>query len=461
MNVVVLAAGKGRRMHSELPKVLHPIGGEPMLGHVLGAAVAAGAKRLVVVVGHGAEAVEAYVRGLTWLPTDAVRFALQDPPLGTGHAVQAATSSLSDDFDLTLVLYGDVPLIEPATLRDLAEAARAADKMAVLTTQLGNPTGYGRIIRGEQGHVLRSVEEKDATPEQRAIQEVNTGILIAPTKDLQGWVAKLENHNAQSEFYLTDVIAMASQEGRRVLGVNAASAESTEGVNTLAQRAEMERRYQRRRANELMEAGTTIADPSRFDVRGQLQCGPGVSIDVGCIFEGHVELAEGVEIGPHCVLRNVVVGAGSRIEAFSHLDGAVLGRQAVVGPYARLRPGTELAEGCHIGNFTEVKNSQIGPYSKANHLSYVGDSTVGARVNIGAGTITCNYDGAEKHRTIIEDDVFIGSDTQLVAPVIVHEGATLGAGTTLTTDAPAHQLTVSRARQASIPNWKRPKKKSH
>ena len=462
MNVVILAAGQGKRMHSSLPKVLHPIGGRPMLEHVCRTAVDAGAERLTVVVGHGAEDVRAAVAGFN-LPLQANQlcFALQDPPQGTGHAVAAAWPSLDPSLSLTLVLYGDVPLMRADVLKALVAAAEAQDQIAVLTAVVDDPTGYGRILRDSQGQVSGSVEERDATPTQRQLREINTGVLVAPTADLGRWVRGLQNNNAQAEYYLTDVIGMAVAEGRQVVGLPCKDPDAFLGVNNLVQRADLERRHQRRLAHDWLLAGIDIADPSRFDVRGSLHCEPGVRIDIGCVFEGSVVLRAGAQIGAYVVLRDVEVGPGARVEAFSHLDGAALGREAVVGPFARLRPGTRLAEGCHIGNFTEVKNSQIGPYSKANHLSYVGDSTVGARVNIGAGTITCNYDGAEKHRTIIEDDVFIGSDTQLVAPVVVHEGATLAAGTTLTSDAPAHQLTLSRARQASIPKWKRPQKKSH
>jgi bifunctional UDP-N-acetylglucosamine pyrophosphorylase/glucosamine-1-phosphate N-acetyltransferase len=448
MNVVILAAGQGKRMRSDLPKVLHPIAGRPMLGHVIATARALGAARPVVVYGHGGDQVRAAFAG------EALDWALQSPQLGTGHAVQQAVSFLSDAVP-TLVLYGDVPLTRPATLERLVAAAGTG--MGVLTVDLPDPTGYGRIVR-TGGKVARIVEHKDATPEERAIREVNTGILVAPTAALKRWLGALGNDNAQGEYYLTDVIAMAVREGVTVTAAQPDAVWETLGVNSKAQLAELERIHQRNVADALLDAGVMLADPARLDVRGALDCGRDVSIDVNCVFEGAVTLADGVSIGPNCVLRNVRVGPGTRIEAFSHLDDAVVGAACRIGPYARLRPATTLADDVHIGNFVEVKASDVGVGSKANHLAYVGDSTVGSNVNIGAGTITCNYDGANKHRTVIEDDAFIGSDSQLVAPVRVGKGATLGAGTTLTKDAPAGKLTVSRAKQVSIDGWQRPVK---
>lgn len=448
MNVVILAAGQGKRMRSDLPKVLHPIAGRPMLGHVIGTARALGAARPVVVFGHGGDQVRAAFDG------EPLDWALQSPQLGTGHAVRQAVSFLADDVP-TLVLYGDVPLTRAATLERLVAAAGAG--MGVLTVELPDPTGYGRIVR-TAGKVTRIVEQKDATPEERAIREVNTGILVAPTVALKRWLDALGNDNAQGEYYLTDVIAMAVRDGVPVETAQPDAAWETLGVNSKAQLAELERIHQRNVAEALLEAGVMLADPARIDVRGTLDCGRDVSIDVNCVFEGAVALADGVSIGPNCVLRNVRVGPGTRIEAFSHLDEAVVGAACRIGPYARLRPATTLADDVHIGNFVEVKASDVGVGSKANHLAYVGDTTVGSNVNIGAGTITCNYDGANKHRTVIEDDAFIGSDTQLVAPVRVGKGATLGAGTTLTKDAPAGKLTVSRAKQVSIDGWQRPVK---
>lgn len=451
LNIVILAAGMGKRMRSNIPKVLHTLAGRPMLSHVIASARALQPTRIVVVTGHGAQQVQAACAGQTDLC-----FALQEPQLGTGHAVQQAIPQLAAG-GTTLILYGDVPLVSSDTLRALVEAAQ--DGLSVLTVHLQQPTGYGRIVRDVLSHVERIVEEKDATDAEREINEVNTGIMAAPTESLRGWLGRLGNDNAQGEYYLTDIIAMAVEDGMRVATAQPSAEWETLGVNSRLQQAELERIYQRQQADRLLEAGVTLADPSRIDIRGGLLCGQDVFIDVGCVFEGEVELADGVRIGPHCVLRNVQVGPGSVIEAFSHLEQAEVGASAHVGPYARLRPGSRIGDDGRIGNFVEVKNSSLGTGSKANHLAYIGDAVVGERVNIGAGTITCNYDGANKHRTIIEDDAFIGSDTQLVAPVKVGKGATLGAGTTLTRDAPAGQLTVSRATQRSIEGWTRPVKK--
>ena len=450
LQVVILAAGKGTRMRSALPKVLQPLAGQPLLAHVLRTAQLLQAERRIVVVGHGADAVQARFDGA------GVDFALQSPQLGTGHAVLQA-APLLDDAAVVLVLYGDVTLVQPAALAPLVDIA-GAGHLALLTVHLPDPTGYGRILRDAAGAVLRIVEHKDASAAERAINEVNTGILAAPVAALKRWLGALRCDNAQGEYYLTDIVALALADGVAVQAVAAPDAQDTLGVNDRAQLAQLERLVQARQASALLTAGVTLADPARIDIRGEVVCGQDVFIDVGCVFEGRVELADGARIGPHCVLRDCSVGAGGRVEAFSHLDAAICGAGVRIGPYARLRPGTELADDVHVGNFTEIKNSSIGHASKANHLSYVGDATVGARVNIGAGTITCNYDGANKYRTIIEDDAFIGSDTQLVAPVRVGQGATLGAGTTLTRDAPAQQLTLSRARQATVPGWSRPVK---
>ena len=455
LNIVILAAGQGKRMQSNLPKVLHPIAGRPMLTHVLDSARALGAQCIAIVVGHGAEQVkQAYA-----VQPD-LQFALQQPQLGTGHAVLQAVPLLqeSDTNDVTVILYGDVPLVQPDTLRALLMAR--ANGVAILTEILPDATGYGRIVRDSQGNVTAIVEHKDATPEQRSIQEVNTGIMAVPTRHLKSWLAKLTNNNAQGEYYLTDIIGMAVAEGVPVNVAHPAASFETLGVNSRLQQADLERLWQRELARRQLEAGVTIVDPARFDLRGELVCGQDVFIDVGCVFEGRVVLADGVRIGAHCVLRNVTLGRSTHIDPFSHLDQAEVGAQAHIGPYARLRPGAQLADATHVGNFVEIKNTKLGKGSKANHLAYVGDADVGERVNIGAGTITCNYDGVNKHRTIIEDDAFIGSDTQLVAPVKVGKGATLGAGTTLTRDAPAGQLTVSRAKQLTIEGWKRPVKKA-
>ncbi|HJW03719.1 MAG TPA: bifunctional UDP-N-acetylglucosamine diphosphorylase/glucosamine-1-phosphate N-acetyltransferase GlmU [Azospira sp.] len=449
MNIVILAAGQGKRMHSNLPKVLHPVAGKPLAAHVLDTARSLEPSRLCLVVGHGGEVVRAA------LAAPDLACAVQEPQLGTGHAVQQALPSLSDGAT-TLVLYGDVPLIQATTLRRLLQAAGSG--VGILTVDLVDPKGYGRIVRDAAGEVACIVEEKDADAAQRAIREVNTGIMALPTARLAGWLSRLSNNNAQGEYYLTDLVGLAVADGVPVRTAQPEGEWEVAGVNSKVQLAELERTYQRHLAHALLEQGVRLADPARLDVRGQLTCGRDVAIDVGCVFEGKVVLEEAVDIGPYCVLKNVTIKAGARIAAFSHLDGALVGPDAIVGPFARLRPGTELGPESHVGNFVELKNSILGAGSKANHLAYVGDATVGQRVNIGAGTITCNYDGANKFRTIIEDDAFIGSDTQLVAPVTVGRGATLGAGTTLTKDAPPEALTVSRAKQITIAGWKRPVK---
>jgi len=450
MEVIVLAAGQGKRMRSVLPKVLQPLAAKPLLAHVLDTARALLARRIVVVYGHGGEVVRES------LDAPDLAWARQDPPQGTGHAVQQAMP-LVEDGDTALILYGDVPLIGVPTLQRLMAAAGDGG-MALLTVDMADPTGYGRILRDADGKVVSIVEEKDATPVQRAVREVNTGILAAPVGRLRHWLANLTNDNAQGEYYLTDVIAMAVAEGIEVVTTQPDAVEETLGVNNKTQLAELERIHQRNIARGLTDAGVTVIDPARLDVRGELICGRDVEIDVNCVFAGRVELGDGVRIGANCVVTNAKIGAGTRIAPFSHIEDTEMGGACVIGPYARTRPGTVLGEDVHLGNFVEVKNSTISNHSKANHLAYVGDADIGQRVNVGAGTITCNYDGANKFRTIIEDDVFIGSDTQLVAPVRVGRGATLGAGTTLAKDAPAEQLTVSRAKQISIPGWKRPVK---
>ena len=450
MEVIVLAAGQGKRMRSVLPKVLQPLAAKPMLGHVLDTARALEARRIVVVYGHGGEVVREA------LDAPDLAWARQDPPQGTGHAVQQAMP-LVEDGDTALILYGDVPLIGVPTLQRLMAAA-GDRQMALLTVHMADPTGYGRILRDAAGQVTRIVEEKDATPDERRVTEVNTGILAAPVERLRHWLANLKNDNAQGEYYLTDIIAMAVAEGIQVITTQPDAFEETLGVNNKTQLAELERIHQRNIARGLTDAGVTVIDPARLDVRGQLICGRDVEIDINCVFEGRVELGDGVRIGPNCVIKNATLGAGTKVAAFSQIEDTVMGEACVIGPYARTRPGTVLGTDVHLGNFVEVKNSNIADHSKANHLAYVGDADIGKRVNVGAGTITCNYDGANKFRTIIEDDVFIGSDTQLVAPVRVGRGATLGAGTTLSKDAPAEQLTVSRAKQVSVEGWKRPVK---
>jgi bifunctional UDP-N-acetylglucosamine pyrophosphorylase/glucosamine-1-phosphate N-acetyltransferase len=449
MNVVILAAGQGKRMHSDLPKVLHPLAGRPLIAHVIETARSLKPGIICIVYGHGGERVREAIDqpDLIW--------ARQEPQLGTGHALLQALPHLDPKVP-TLVLYGDVPLSRAQTLQELNRAAGKG--VALLTIELDDPHGYGRIIRS-RGKIKRIVEEKDATGAERALREINTGIMVLPTARLKAWLTGLRNKNAQQEYYLTDVIAAAVADKVSVSSAQPGAAWETLGVNSKVQLAELERTFQRGVAAALMRDGVTLADPARIDVRGKLRCARDVAIDVNCVFEGEVVLGEGVSVGANCVLRDVKLGAGTRIEPFCHIDAADIGARCRIGPYARLRPGTTLAEEVHIGNFVEVKASQIAARSKANHLAYVGDTTVGRDVNIGAGTITCNYDGANKHRTIIEDDVHIGSDTQLVAPVRVGKGATLGAGTTLTRDAPAGALTISRAKQVTITGWKRPVKK--
>jgi len=449
MNIVILAAGMGKRMHSALPKVLHPLAGKALLSHVVDTARSLHPTTLTVVYGHGGEAVPLALK------SPDIGFAKQEPQLGTGHAVMQAATQLDDGVP-TLILYGDVPLTRATTLQRLLDSA-GSEKLAILTVHLDNPTGYGRIVR-ENGAITRIVEQKDASEVERAITEVNTGIMVAPTARLKAWLANLSNDNAQNEYYLTDIVACAVADGVAVTSAEPDLVAETLGINSKLQLAELERMYQLQQARDLLEQGVTLADPARLDVRGTLRCGRDVSIDINCVFEGQVELEDGVTIGAHCVIKDARIGRGANIKPFCHIDGAQVGPAGQIGPYARLRPGTNLAEDVHIGNFVEVKNSQIAAHSKANHLSYVGDATVGAKVNIGAGTITCNYDGVNKFRTVIEDEAFIGSDTQLVAPVTVGKGATLGAGTTLTRDAPAGKLTVSRARQVTIEGWKRPEK---
>ena len=453
-------------MKSALPKVLQTLAGKPLLQHVLNTALSIQGKQSksgpIVVVGHGAADVKEFLLNTSKEDSSfsKVSTVLQAEQKGTGHALLQALPKL-DVLEPTLVLYGDVPLTSKKTLSKLAKLAdgvRGQDSaLALLTQDLSNPTGYGRIMRDADGSVKEIIEEKDATAAQKTIREINTGIMVLPTNALKKWLKALGASNAQGEYYLTDVIAMAVKDGVPIRTTQADDEFETIGVNSRDQLASLERVHQHNIANQLMDAGVSLADPARIDVRGTLECGTDVFIDVGCIFEGCVTLAAGTKIGPYCVIRNSVIGKDVAVHAYSHIDGAKVGNQSLIGPYARLRPGAELSNDVHIGNFVEVKNSKIAANSKANHLAYIGDSIVGSRVNIGAGTITCNYDGVNKHQTIIEDDVFIGSDTQLVAPVRVGRGATLGAGTTLTKDAPANQLTVSRARQVSL-QWERPVK---
>jgi bifunctional UDP-N-acetylglucosamine pyrophosphorylase/glucosamine-1-phosphate N-acetyltransferase len=451
LNVVILAAGMGKRMRSRLPKVMHPLAGRALLAHVIGAARALtpSPARICIVYGHGGELVRK-----SFQEPD-LTFARQEPQLGTGHAVQQAVPQI-DPEARTLVLYGDVPLIRASTLATLIEAA--GNGLGILTVVLNEPTGYGRILRDAKGKVTGIVEEKDANARQRKVTEVNTGIMVIPGKRLATWLAKLKNDNAQGEYYLTDLVRLALRDKVRITAVQAPDVWETLGVNSKGNLAELERMHQLNVARALLTEGVCLADPARIDVRGNLTVGTDVRIDVNCVFEGDVHLADGVSIGANCVLNNVRVGPGTEILPFCHLEGAELGADCRIGPYARLRPGARLAEGVHIGNFVEVKASDIGPHSKANHLAYVGDSTVGSNVNIGAGTITCNYDGANKHRTVIEDDVHIGSDVQLVAPVTVRKGSTVGAGTTVWKDTPPGGLVLNAKEQRHRPEWQRPRK---
>jgi bifunctional UDP-N-acetylglucosamine pyrophosphorylase / glucosamine-1-phosphate N-acetyltransferase len=447
LDIVIMAAGKGTRMKSSLPKVLHRLAGRPLLLHVLDTCAALQADRTVVVTGYAADRVEQTVRDRN------LRCVRQQPQLGTGHAVQQAAPLLDDD-GTTLILNGDVPLIEADTARALVHAC-AGRQLALLTLVLDDPTGYGRIVR-EGDQVRGIVEHKDASDAQRAIREVYTGIMAAPSAALKRWLGRLTNRNAQGEYYLTDVVALAVADGVPVVGSAAHDETEVLGVNSAAQLADLERRLQRRRADALMEAGVRLADPARFDVRGELECGSDVEIDIGCIFEGRVVLGDGVRVGAHCVIRDSTIGAGTEVMPHCDFTQATIGERVQIGPFARLRPGADLGPEVHIGNFVEVKNSRLERGAKANHLAYLGDAAVGERVNYGAGSITANYDGANKHRTLIGNDVHVGSNCVLVAPVTIGDGATIGAGSVINKSAPAGQLTVARARQASLDNWKRP-----
>ncbi|HUW97992.1 MAG TPA: bifunctional UDP-N-acetylglucosamine diphosphorylase/glucosamine-1-phosphate N-acetyltransferase GlmU [Acidiferrobacter sp.] len=449
LEVVVLAAGQGRRMASVHPKVLHTLAGRPLLGHVLKVAALLEPHAIHVVYGHGGDAVR---QAFAEAP---VHWVLQSEPRGTGDAVRCALPHIGRDAHV-LVLLGDVPLMTQTTLAVLSDRARAG--LALLTFHAEGPNHYGRIVRNDQGGVERIVEWRDATAAERAISEVNSGILATSADNLRRWIPRLSAANVQGEFYLTDIVALARADGITVDAIAPQALYEVQGVNSRTDLAALERVFQEREAQALMAAGVQLMDPQRFDVRGVMTAGRDVLIDVNCVFEGEVSLADGVVIGPNCLIRNSRIECGARIEAHSVLDGAEVGANAVVGPFARLRPGARLEAHVRIGNFVEVKASIIGPHSKINHLSYVGDATIGAHVNIGAGVITCNYDGARKHRTIIGDNAFVGSDTQLVAPVEIGAGATIGAGSTIVKDAPAGELTLSRAAQKTVSGWHRPEK---
>jgi bifunctional UDP-N-acetylglucosamine pyrophosphorylase / glucosamine-1-phosphate N-acetyltransferase len=459
IDVVIMAAGKGTRMKSRVPKVLHRLAGRPLLQHVLGAVSMLQARQVVVVTGNGAPQVEAAVAGWAKNGGATVRFARQEPQLGTGHAVQQALPLLPDS-GTTLIVNGDVPLIEAATLRALV-ASCGGQRLALLTVDMPDPAGYGRIIRNGEG-VSAIVEQKDASEEQRRIGEVYSGFMAVPNAMLKGWLARLSNQNAQGEYYLTDLVRLAVSDGIEVAALQTSDTIQVEGVNSPMQLAELERAFQRRQARALMEQGVRLADPARFDVRGRLACGQDVEIDVNCVFEGLVVLGDGVKIGANCAIANANIEAGAVIHPFTHIDGEKLGVRigegALIGPFARLRPGAELGPEVHIGNFVEVKNASLARGAKANHLAYLGDTSVGERVNYGAGSITANYDGANKHRTVIEDDVHIGSNCVLVAPVTIGRGGTVGGGSTITRDTAPGVLSVARGRQVSIEGWQRPKK---
>ncbi len=453
LNIVVMAAGKGTRMKSSLPKVLHKLAGRALVQHVLGNTAALDADARIVITGHGADQVEAAIGG------EGLRFVRQEPQLGTGHAIQQTVPALTAG-GTTLILSGDTPLISTATTRALVEAC-GGNQLVLLTIEYADPTGYGRIVRdGDQ--VKAIVEHKDATDEQRRLRECYTGIMAAPTEALKRWVGRLDNNNAQGEYYLTDIVAMAVAEGVPVVGVKTTDETEVLGVNSPSQLAHLERRFQLVQAEALMTAGVRLADPARFDLRGTLTCGKDVEIDVNCVFEGDVTLGDGVRVGANCVVRNATIGAHARIHEFTHIDGesagVSVGDGALIGPFARLRPGARLGAEVHIGNFVEVKNSTLGNGAKANHLAYLGDATVGERVNYGAGSITANYDGANKHRTTIGADVHVGSNCVLVAPVTLGDGVTIGGGSTITKDVAPGQLAVARGRQTVISGWIRPKK---
>ncbi|MCF7364410.1 bifunctional UDP-N-acetylglucosamine diphosphorylase/glucosamine-1-phosphate N-acetyltransferase GlmU [Vibrio sp. A1-b2] len=449
-SAVILAAGKGTRMNSNMPKVLHSLAGKPMVKHVIDTCNSLGAQNIHLVYGHGGDQMQHA------LAEEKVNWVLQAEQLGTGHAVDQASAQFQDD-EKILVLYGDVPLISEETLESLLDA-QPNDGIALLTVVLKNPTGYGRIVR-KNGPVVAIVEQKDATEEQKLIKEINTGVMVATGRDLKRWLSGLNNNNAQGEYYLTDVIAAAHEEGRAVEAVHPVSSIEVEGVNDRIQLARLERAFQARQASKLLEQGVMLRDPARFDLRGELQCGMDVEIDVNVIIEGTVSIGDNVVIGAGCILKDCEIDDNTVIRPYSVIEGASVGEDCTVGPFTRLRPGADLRNDAHVGNFVEVKNARIGEGSKANHLTYIGDAEIGQRVNVGAGVITCNYDGVNKHKTIIGDDVFVGSDCQLVAPVIIANGATIGAGTTLTKDVAEGELVITRAKEKKIAGWQRPVKK--
>jgi bifunctional UDP-N-acetylglucosamine pyrophosphorylase / glucosamine-1-phosphate N-acetyltransferase len=451
LDIVVLAAGKGTRMRSDLPKVLHPIGGKALVQHVVDTARKVGGEQILIIVGHGAEKVEAC------MAAPDVKFVLQTQQLGTGHAVQQSLPQLRSEATV-LILYGDVPLTRAETLQKLIAGVNEK-QMALLTVNMQDPTGYGRILRDSTGAVTAIVEHKDATNEERNINEINTGIMAVKVKHLQKWLPQLNNNNVQGEYYLTDIIAMAKADGIAIQVEQPEAVEEVEGINNRQQQAALERFYQRQKANEMMQAGVTLIDPARFDCRGTLEVGRDVIIDINCVFEGKVVLGDGVVIEPNCIIINTRIGKNTRVKAFSHLEEAELAFECDIGPYARLRPGTELAEGVKIGNFVETKKTKIAKGSKINHLSYIGDATIGSGVNVGAGTITCNYDGVNKFKTEIGDNVFIGSNSALVAPVKIGAESTVGAGSVITKDVDTAELAIARGRQRNIQGWKKPVKK--
>ena len=450
LSAVILAAGKGTRMYSDLPKVLHCVAGKPMVKHVIDTATALGAENVHLIYGHGGELMRER------LANEKVNWVFQNEQLGTAHAVQQAAPFFKDDENI-VVLYGDAPLISVETLEKLI-AAKPENGIALLTVNLDNPTGYGRILR-ENGNVVAIVEQKDANAEQLKIQEVNTGVMVSDGANFKKWLARVDNHNAQGEYYLTDLIALANQDGCQVMAVQAVDAIEVEGANNRLQLAALERYYQHKQAQHLLLAGVTLLDPARFDVRGTLEHGKDVEIDTNVILEGNVRLGNRVKIGAGCVLKNVTLGDDVEVKPYSVLEDAVIGEKAAIGPFSRLRPGTELAAQTHVGNFVEIKKSIVGKGSKVNHLTYIGDTEIGADCNIGAGVITCNYDGANKFKTLIGNNVFVGSDTQLVAPVIVEDGATIGAGSTITQNIAKDELVITRVPQRHIQGWQRPSKK--